>query len=330
LASSTSSAVTLSTAKSSESVEELTTKLTSYQKFISNYIVKAQEDKANAVKAAEAAITKKYEEKLNVFMLNAASASTSTSDSSQISNSSGNVLFDGRNANVIAAAKAGKSRWGDKEVQKIGGDVAVAAAVATTAKSLPVQNLDLSLYDQRNMMISKAAAAGKQARWGVQEEKRAIDGSASLRLSSSTSPGDIVTSTVDKIVIEAADHGLRNDGGVGGPSLAERVTMGANVLDKVSTTSGSVTLSLYDKRNIFISNAAKVGKQSRWGVREEKRAIEKSLILPSSSSSSSEVSSVQVVITPEIVAADHGLRNDGGVGGPSLAERVNLGARILQ
>lgn len=328
MASSTSSAVTLSTAKSSESVEELTTKLTSYQKFISNYIVKAQEDKAKAVKAAEAAITKKYEEKLNVFMLNAASASTS--DSSQISNSSGNVLFDGRNANVIAAAKAGKSRWGDKEVQKIGGDVAVAAAVATTAKSLPVQNLDLSLYDQRNMMISKAAAAGKQARWGVQEEKRAIDGSASLRLSSSTSPGDIVTSTVDNIVIEAADHGLRNDGGVGGPSLAERVTMGANVLDKVSTTSGSVTLSLYDKRNIFISNAAKVGKQSRWGVREEKRAIEKSLILPSSSSSSSEVSSVQVVITPEIVAADHGLRNDGGVGGPSLAERVNLGARILQ
>jgi len=33
--------------------------------------------------------------------------------------------------------------------------------------------------------------------------------------------------------------------------------------------------------------------------------------------------------TPEIEAADHGLQADGGVGGPSLAERVNLGAELL-
>ena len=36
------------------------------------------------------------------------------------------------------------------------------------------------------------------------------------------------------------------------------------------------------------------------------------------------------VILPEIKAADHGLRADGGVGGPSLADRVNLGAKLLQ
>ena len=34
-------------------------------------------------------------------------------------------------------------------------------------------------------------------------------------------------------------------------------------------------------------------------------------------------------ITPEIEAADHGMRNDGGVDGPSLAQRVNLGAALV-
>lgn len=321
-ASSSSSAITLSNTKSSQSVEELTAKLTSYQKFISNYIVKAQEDKAKAVKAAEAAITKKYEEKLNVLMLNAASKSSSATG--QISKSSGNVLFDGRNANVIAASKAGKSRWGDKEVQRIGGDVA-AASVPTSKETLSVQNIELSLYDKRNMLISKAAAAGKQSRWGKQEETKAIDGSSGLLLSSTSS--ETVIRAVNNVVIDAADHGLRNDGGVGGPSLSERVQMGTNVLDRVVTTSGLDAPTLYDKRNMFISNAAKAGKQARWGTKEENRAIEKSLILPSSSS---EESNVRIVTTPEIEAANHGLRNDGGVGGPSLAERVNLGARILQ
>ena len=37
-----------------------------------------------------------------------------------------------------------------------------------------------------------------------------------------------------------------------------------------------------------------------------------------------------VTVTPEIAAADHGLQSDGGVGGPSLADRVNLGAQLLQ
>ena len=39
--------------------------------------------------------------------------------------------------------------------------------------------------------------------------------------------------------------------------------------------------------------------------------------------------SVDIVASPEVEAADHGLRADGGVGGPSLAERVNLGASLL-
>ena len=36
-----------------------------------------------------------------------------------------------------------------------------------------------------------------------------------------------------------------------------------------------------------------------------------------------------VPVPPEVEEADHGLRADGGVGGPSLAQRVNLGAALL-
>jgi len=41
--------------------KDLTDKVQSYRTFISDYIVKAQEEKASAVKAAEAKLTAKYE-----------------------------------------------------------------------------------------------------------------------------------------------------------------------------------------------------------------------------------------------------------------------------
>ena len=83
--------------------------------------------------------------------------------------------------------------------------------------------------------------------------------------------------------IEAADHGLRNDGGVGGPSLAERINLGRSIVE--GSSAGSTAAA---------APTAPV-----------------------------------IEVTPEIEAADHGLRNDGGVGGPSLAERVNLGLSIV-
>lgn len=39
-------------------------------------------------------------------------------------------LFDQRNARVVAAAAAGKSRWGDKEVERAGGSSPAPAAPA--------------------------------------------------------------------------------------------------------------------------------------------------------------------------------------------------------
>jgi hypothetical protein len=249
-------------AASGGDVKLLSEKLVKYQVFMAEYIIKAQEEKAKAVKEAEIAIAKKYEDKLNAFMLNpAAGTSAATEEPS---------LYKERNANIAAAANAGTSRWGNKEVERAG-------ATAPPSKLL------------------KAIAPINVA-----------------------TVGDAVPEEVT-----AADHGLRADGGVGGLSLAERVKNGA----APAAAATSVVLSSnpnYEKRNARIAAAAKSGNQSRWGSREVDKAIEYSAnVLPASKA-------VNIVVLPEVEAADHGLRADGGVSGPSLAERVNLGARLLQ
>jgi hypothetical protein len=258
----------------STSTEELTKKIESYQKFIAEYIVKAQQDKAAAVKEAEAAIAKKYEDKLNAFMLPEASASSSTASASTNVNVE-SKLYQERNANIAAAAKAGKSRWGDMEVARAGASPPPSKLISAIP-AIPV-------------------AAG------------------------------------DARVVEA-DHGLRADGGVGGLTLAQRVASGSAAAAAAAVEAEAVSASNpnFEKRNAFIAAAAKAGKQSRWGSFEENRAIAYvSNALPPRSSSSSD-KKIVVVVLPEVQAADHGLRADGGVGGPSLAERVNLGARLLQ
>merc|ERR1719162_1501201 len=67
-----------SDANTGSSVVEMSAKLAAYQTFISQYILKAQEEKIKSVKAAEEAIFKKYEDKLSALMLNAADSKSIT------------------------------------------------------------------------------------------------------------------------------------------------------------------------------------------------------------------------------------------------------------
>lgn len=259
--SASSSSAVVAPAAASGDAAELSQKLAAYQKFMANYIVKAQEDKARAVREAEIAIAKKYQEKLNAFMLGPAEGSAPVEAKEEPK------LFQERNAKIAAAAAVGKSRWGDAEVQKIG------------AKP-PSAN------------VMTAASTG-------------------------TDSAGPTTDAAEKVA--EADHGMRADGGVSGPSLAERVMNGAAVSVSVSTNNA-----LFDMRNARIAAAEKAGKQTRWGGLEVSKAIEFANALPAAGATA------PIVVTPEIEAADHGLRADGGVKGPSLAERVNLGAKILQ
>lgn len=275
-----STSVVLSTPASGD-VEVLSNRLVAYQKFMAEYMINAQEDKARAVKVAEIAVAKKYEEKLNAFMLNPATGSSDVDVAVDVAVADAvavevSTLYEERNAHIAASAKAGKSRWGDKEVEKAG------------AKAPP------------SKLITPTAAIASSSATGV---------------------------VPDEVV--AADHGLRADGGVGGLSLAERVMNGAAAPTSASTDADTVTVTTlsnpdYEKRNAKIAACAKAGAQSRWGIMEVEKAIEHSgKALPAAKAAN-------IVVLPEVEAADHGLRADGGVSGPSLSDRVNLGARLLQ
>lgn len=286
-----SSAISTSAPGLEGSMEELHAKLVAYQQFMSQYIVKAQEEKVAAVKAAEAAASKKYEEKLQQLLLSGGSTAPSTPASTAAvipasTSTTENKLYMERNVKVSEAAKAGKSRWGDMETKRAAEQVvgmtpaAVNGAAATAAASAP-------------------AAAAAQA------------------------PVVVTLDPVTAAEVKEADHGLRADGGVGGPSLAERVAMGANEAIMGAAAPATPTVSrnkvLYHERNAMVSAAAKAGK-SRWGPMEVEKA-EQLASLPIAAASAPAVAA-----SPQVAAADHGLQ---AAGAPSLAERVNLGAQLL-
>jgi hypothetical protein len=333
--------------------EEMAQKLLSYQQFMAKYIVEAQQQKMKAVHAAENATKQKYEGQMLLLKGTASTAAAATPVAAT-------TLYEERSAKVSAAAQAGKSRWSDVENERAAKTAGTAPPSAldgavnglqVNGASVPamISSAGTNLFDLRNAMVAAAGKAGK-SRWSEVEVARATSLASSLPAAPVRPAAAAVPVTV---TIEAADHGLRNDGGVGGPSLAERVNLGAQLYDpngattapassagpsllaervnlgaQLYTPNGATTApaasagtSLYDKRNAMIAAAGKAGK-SRWGEMEIQRAQQLVTALPSASAG-------PVPVPPEVEAADHGLRNDGGVGGPSLAQRINLGAALL-
>uniref|UniRef100_A0A7S1Z322 Uncharacterized protein n=1 Tax=Trieres chinensis TaxID=1514140 RepID=A0A7S1Z322_TRICV len=259
--------------------EDLANKLVAYQKFMADYIVKAQDQKVKAVRAAEEAAEKRFKDQLLLLGGSATAPAAAPAE---------NKVFADRSAKVSAAAKAGKSRWGDSENQKASQKVGVVGTVP------PNQAAPASSFE-------------------------------------TPAPEPVVTVPVVEVPVPeevaAADHGLRADGGVGGLTLAERIHFGANASGApaaaVAAPAASKGPTLFDMRNAKVSAAAAAGK-SRWGEREVRKAMDLARALPAAPSTP------VIEVSPEVQAADHGLRADGGVGGPTLAERVNLGARLLQ
>jgi hypothetical protein len=315
--------------------EQLAGRLIVYQQFMSKYIVEAQEQKMKAVQAAEEAITAKYEQKLKLYQAKTPTTPPEPSPATK--------LYQGRNSYVAAAAAAGKSRWGDMEVSKVQGKSGPVSVVHVNGARIPtVQGKSgpasisilsgSSLYYHRNQMVAAAGAAGK-SRWGEAEVKKstmeAANGPVLAPASSARAqsvPDSSAPPTAAKIVltpeIEAADNAF----GAGGPSSTERVNLGEQLFAAINDTSGNSGASaiLYDRRNARVAAAAAIGK-SRWGTLENDKATSLSSNLHITAASSA----VAVFVPPEVEEADHGLRADGGVGGPSLAERVNLGANLL-
>lgn len=326
--------------------DEMAQRIIAYQRFMAKYIVEAQQQKGNAVLAAEAALKQKYEEK--VLLLSGSTAQTAKP--AKIEASPETKLYKERSEKVSAAAKAGKSRWGDMENKRAAEAAGASVSPPETISAAPPEAIqvngavapagtDRRLYDQRTAHVAAAAKAGK-SRWGEMEVQRAVSVAAALPASTPATVKAVAspkpTITVPPPEVTAADHGLRNDGGVGGPSLAERINLGAQILGGPSVpaaaapdTASTTATSLFDKRNLMIAAAGKAGK-SRWGEKEVEKAQSAVAALPSAAASTPASSTPAPVVVPaEVAEADHGLRNDGGVGGPSLAERINLGAALM-
>lgn len=113
---------------------------------------------------------------------NGASHTSTTTPGPVTSVASMNSSFQLRNARVAAAASAGKSRWGDMEVNRIQnsyslnlGDQPVANGASNTVSTPPPQMAgDASLnpyFELRNARVAASAAAGK-SRWGEMELQR--------------------------------------------------------------------------------------------------------------------------------------------------------------
>mmetsp|Transcript_23101 Transcript_23101/g.41706 ORF Transcript_23101/g.41706 Transcript_23101/m.41706 type:complete len:362 (-) Transcript_23101:383-1468(-) len=257
------------TAPALGSAEEMAAKLAAYQKFMAEYVVKAQESKVIAVQEAEKNAELKFMEKYQL-MLGPASTPASTTATPVVI---GSTVYQVRNAHIQKAAAAGKSRWGDLENQKAAGQV---------------------------------------------PSRPHVDGVAGPAVPAlAKSPSQTIPPQVQE-----ADHGLRADGGVGGLTLAERVTQGASSASAaapvVVLNMASPNVAYYAKRTASVAAAGMAGK-SRWGGMEIAKAS--SWEAPAMSAAS---------VSVDVEEADHGLRADGGVGGPSLSERVNLGAQLLQ
>jgi len=173
------------------SASDAESKLASYQQFMSEYIVNAQNQKLLAVREAELKAEKKFQERLEM-LLSASGVSLPPSDVVNTQSSKQLSLYQKRNLKVAAAGEAGKSRWGSLELQKVNEYVkSPAAAISTQSKE------GNSIFDQRNARILAAAAAGK-SRWGNMEVERAKNsGISTAKSATAAAPTPAKTATLE-------------------------------------------------------------------------------------------------------------------------------------
>lgn len=259
----------------SMSKEELVAAVYAYQKFMGDYIVGAQQQKAKAIQEAVDAVEKKYKTKL-----------------------------EGGVATAPASAPAVET----PKIQQVVLTSVEEPAVVDTGIGASAT----SLYDIRNAHVAASAAVGK-SRWGGLELQRVAYLTADIRAPppapTATPPPAPTTTAIPQVEttyevppeVVAADHGLRNDGGVGGWTLAERIAMGATSPPMTTPPQQFIepapqepSVALYRMRNLNVMAAARAGK-SRWGDLEIQMAKQKAGGNP----------------TRVAMEADHGLRANG-------------------
>lgn len=350
-------------------------KLVSYQTFMEEYMVNAQNQKLLAIREAELKAEKKFQERLEKLLAasNAALREKSV-DATVLSREL--TLFEKRNARVIAAAQAGVSRWGSMEVERAQ-ELAKNAPAVTSMPATSKSSAELTLFDQRNAKVVAAAAAGK-SRWGDMEVNKAKNsGVTAVSQSSSSTNSQVAESSLfvqrnAKIVAAAAAGKSRwgsmevdraiSSGASGtivnvqsttpAPSvvtLADRINLGAQLLGastkvpaatQSASSAAQSTGSLFDQRNAKVVAAANAGK-SRWGSMEVDKAKGSGISASSQSVTVGKESLFEQRNAKVVAAANAGRSRWGAMevdraktgsksaNTPSLGGRVNVGAQLV-
>ncbi|KAL7485048.1 hypothetical protein ACHAW6_010645 [Cyclotella cf. meneghiniana] len=221
---------------------EIAQKLVSYQNFMAEYIVNAQNQKLLAIREAELKAEKKFQERLEKLL--SASKALLQENSVDAAILKEPTLFEKRNARIIAAANAGVSRWGSMEVDRASEQGKNAPVVNESSSNNAQHSAEASLFDQRNARIVAAANAGK-SRWGSMEVDRAK--SSGVINSSEAAVRPSLFDLRNAKIVAAASAGKSRWGSM---EVERAENNGITVLNIPSTVSAPVKRSLEDRVNL--------------------------------------------------------------------------------
>mmetsp|Transcript_13186 Transcript_13186/g.20697 ORF Transcript_13186/g.20697 Transcript_13186/m.20697 type:complete len:305 (-) Transcript_13186:288-1202(-) len=193
---------------------EAEAKLASYQSFMAEYIVNAQTQKLLAVKEAELKAEQKFQARLDKLFeaggMALPAAAAAVVEEAAAAPVVEETSFQSRNAQIIAAGAAGKSRWGSMEIDRaIAEQKNQPVAAASTATS-EVSSMPPSSFESRNAQVVAAGAAGK-SRWGDMEVERVVKN------------GAVAAAPAAAVVVEEEKE-------VAPVSLEDRVNLGARLM----------------------------------------------------------------------------------------------------
>jgi hypothetical protein len=292
LANTVSSSPMVSSSSSSSSAataakDSFEDKLVAYQRFIANYVIKAQEEKFRAIQRAEAALEKKYQDKIQ-FLLQQSPPNTIIAD--KRSTTTDMPVLKGTTTTTTPATSGTPTTTAASTPTPITtpatrvnigaaiakGQFSTSSTVEPANDSLSTPPLDIStttptptssrnnFFEMRNTKLLEMAKEGRQIRWGEAE----IQKLQKLTLNSSPSqPQPTSTPTTISNTLNAPTTITLQERLKFGAKL-QPTTLASPLPESSSSASFSTNLeSLYYMRSAKVVESANAGK-TRWGDAE--------------------------------------------------------------
>jgi hypothetical protein len=253
-------------------------KLVAYQRFIANYVVKAQEEKYRAIQRAEAALEKKYQDKIQFLLqqsppnmiadkqstttdmpvLKATTTATSTLTPITTPTSTASTT----RVNIGAAIAKGQVPT-STTVEPANDSLSTPPLNISTTTPTPPSSRNI-FFEMRNTKLLEMTKEGRQSRWGEAE----IHNLQKVTLSSSPSqqqPTSTAT-TISNIVNVPTTISLEERLKLG--AKLQPTTLASPLPEALSSASDNNNLeSLYNMRSAKVLESANAGK-TRWGDAE--------------------------------------------------------------